>query len=401
MAIPVTLITGFLGAGKTTLVARLLHGDETKINDLIGGDRGGEDASSGENSAKERIALIQNEFLAEVGVENELLGADESSGGGDAARESVVSNKDSAGDWVVELFEFGGGCLCCSASGDLQRILRELLAPAASQSPEISLPDRIIIETTGLAVPGPVARALSAFSDTAAAGQESMASGANGPKLVLDGIVTVVDCAHFLAALRDQHKQPGSGQRADVRNEAYDQLLCADVVILNKQDLVSSADFEAVRAEVARINPAAKLVGAMHGGVDRSVVLGLGGGLQLWRKLSAQEQRADDALTGIPHDEGLFPVLLLRDEPLPSVDAVRDWLSTVCAESLARGGFVRVKGLLFVAGSGLFVLQGVGTQLAITTKDGLSDTTGGASSRIVLFAYGADTRELNRQFASL
>src|ERR1700733_3107653 len=178
-SIPVTVITGFLGAGKTTLLNRILT----------------------ENHGK-RIAVIENEF-GEVGVDHHLV---------------IQSDE--------EIFELNNGCICCRVRGDLIRILAKLRQRRDKF-------DMVLIETTGLADPGPVAQTF--FSDAEV--KEAFA---------LDSIVTVVDAKHVVLHFDDTR-------------EVREQIGFADVILLNKTDLVSEKELEQVEARIKKMNPMAKL----------------------------------------------------------------------------------------------------------------------------------------------
>ena len=198
--IPVTVLTGFLGSGKTTLLNRILT-----------------------ESHGQRIAVIENEF-GDIGVDQEL----------------VINAEE-------EIFEMNNGCICCTVRGDLIRILGNLITRRDKF-------DRIVLETTGLANPGPVAQTF--FVD------EGMRD-----EFALDGIVTMVDAQHF-----DQQLQESEETRT--------QIAFADVIVLNKTDLVGGADLDALERRVRAINALARIVRAdptRRAAVPMSDVLGIGG----------------------------------------------------------------------------------------------------------------------------
>lgn len=201
--IPVTILTGFLGAGKTTLLNRILH------------ERHGE-----------RIAVIENEF-GEVGVDNDLL----LNGGG-----------------AEQIVEMNNGCICCTVRGDLVRILGELQARRAARPDAFS---RVIIETTGLADPAPVAQTFFIDDEVAA-------------HYALDAIVTVVDARHAPAQL-------------DAFHEAQEQVGFADRILLSKTDLVSAEEAQQLRRRLVRINPRAPVTPVHFGAAPIAELLDIGG----------------------------------------------------------------------------------------------------------------------------
>jgi len=180
MQVPVTVLTGYLGAGKTTLLNRILSDEHGK-----------------------KFAVIVNEF-GEIGIDNDL-----------------VVNADE------EVFEMNNGCICCTVRGDLIRIIEGLTKRWGKF-------DAIIVETTGLAYPGPVVQTFFVDEDVRA-------------RTRLDAIVTVVDARHLLGEI--EHAK-----------EISEQIAFADVIIVNKIDLVDAATLSSVRTRISRINPQAKVM---------------------------------------------------------------------------------------------------------------------------------------------
>jgi G3E family GTPase len=194
--IPVTVLTGYLGSGKTTLLNRILSEDHGK-----------------------RYAVIVNEF-GEIGIDNDLI---------------VESDE--------EIYEMNNGCICCTVRGDLIRVVEGLMRRPGRF-------DAIIVETTGLADPVPVAQTFFMDDDVRA-------------KTALDAVVALVDAKHLPLRLKDSR-------------EAEDQIAFADVVLLNKTDLVSPEELAAVEATVRAINPHAVIHRTERAGIDLSRVLDRG-----------------------------------------------------------------------------------------------------------------------------
>ena len=243
--IPVTVLTGFLGSGKTTLLNRILTEQHGK-----------------------KIAVIENEF-GEVGVDNQL----------------VIQAEE-------ELFEMNNGCICCTVRGDLIRILNRL---AKRKDPL----DAVLIETTGLADPGPVAQTF--FTD-----------GDLRDKFRLDGIVTLVDAKHL-------------AQHIDNAPEAKEQIAFADTILLNKIDLVSPAELDAMESRIRGMNAVAKLHRTRNAEIALDRVLGLGG-FNLDRALEVDPQFLEPEYPfewGGAYElpAGTF-TLTVNEGPDPSMDVV-------------------------------------------------------------------------------
>src|SRR5947209_5580272 len=222
--VPCTIVTGFLGAGKTTLVRHVL-----------------------ENAGGRRLAVIVNEF-GDVGIDGEILKS--------CGIESCPE------DAIVEL---ANGCICCTVADDFVPALKGLLDRP-------NPPEHIVIETSGLALPKPLVKAFN---------WPEIAS-----RVTVDGVVTVVDGAAVAAgrfaddpeALARQRAEDQSLDHDNPLEEVFeDQLLCADLVILNKTDLMSDAERKNVNAEIGKTLPrVVKVVQAENGQVPVDVLLGLG-----------------------------------------------------------------------------------------------------------------------------
>jgi G3E family GTPase len=267
--IPVTILTGFLGSGKTTLLNRILH------------------ARHGH-----RIAVIENEF-GEAGIDNDLL----------------------VQDGQEQILEMNNGCICCTVRGDLVRILGELYAKKAAGVLQF---ERVIIETTGLADPAPVAQTF--FVDDTIAGH-----------YLLDAIVTLVDAKHAEAQLDEHH-------------EAQEQVAFADRILMTKTDLVSPDAVACLRGRLARINPRAKIGEARYGQATLEDLLDIRG-----FSLNAILELEPDFLNDLAHthDDDVSAFVFREDRPLNLV-ALNAFLGAIV--EIYGPQLMRYKGVLHVGG---------------------------------------------------
>jgi G3E family GTPase len=272
--IPVTVLTGYLGAGKTTLLNRILSEPHGK-----------------------KYAVIVNEF-GEIGIDNDLIvGADE------------------------EVFEMNNGCVCCTVRGDLIRIIDGLLKRKGKF-------DGILVETTGLADPAPVAQTF--FVDEAV-----------NSKTALDAVVTVADAKWLKERLKDAP-------------EAKNQIAFADVIVLNKSDLVSADELREVELRIRAINPFAKIHRTTRCAVPVETVLSQGA-FDLERILAIEPQFLEDSHHH--HDEDVQSFSFTTEKPLDSKRFFA-WIDNV--SQIQGPNILRAKGILsFKDDPQRYVMQGV------------------------------------------
>jgi cobalamin biosynthesis protein CobW len=299
--IPATVITGFLGAGKTSLIRHLL-----------------------ENAKGRRLALIINEF-GDLGIDGEIL-----NGCGIEGCEE---------DDVIEL---SNGCICCTVADDFVPTITALL-----DRPEP--PDHIVIETSGLALPKPLIKAF-AWPEVKA-------------RTTVDGVVTVIDAAAVAGGrFADDPQAVAAAQAADpsldhdnpLEELFTDQIACADLIIVNKADLLNG-DFATIETALAGHRRAGvKTVNATHGKLDPALVLGLDAGAE--DDINARPSVHDDEED---HDHDDFDSFTMSLGPIDDPDSLEARLTA----AVVAHDIFRIKGFLDIPGKARrLVVQGVGTR---------------------------------------
>jgi G3E family GTPase len=259
--VPIMVLTGYLGAGKTTLLNRILSGDCSR-----------------------RYAVIVNEF-GEIGIDGDL----------------IVSTEE-------ELFEMSNGCICCSVRGDLVRTLHQLLSrPGAF--------DCIVIETTGVANPGPVIQTF--FIDHVLKA-----------RTVLDSVTTVVDAGHI-------------GLRLGDSPAAAEQIAFADQIVLNKTELVTGGELRGIEARLRKLNQVAPIHHARRADVGLDKLLGRRG-FDSQHFVPLQSELLD-----APHDSCIASVSLTSHTPLDGAK-LSGWLNDLVAGS--GRDILRAKGIFDLRG---------------------------------------------------
>ncbi len=273
---PVTVLTGFLGAGKTTLLNYILTAKHGK-----------------------RIAVIENEY-GEIGVDH-----------------NIVVNADE------EIFEMNNGCICCTVRGDLIRILNQL-------SKKKDRFDYVLIETTGLADPAPVAQTFFVDEDIK-------------KNFRLDGIVTVVDALHIKQHWDDR--------------ESQQQIGFADVLLLNKTDLVPESELPVLKEKIQALNGLAQIYETKNSNIDLDKILNIGG-FDLDRTMSAHP----DFLEGKHHHHQKVGSVGLTMEGFVNIEKFQAWISQILQTQGAD--IFRSKGIIALPNEKRkYVFQGVHMQL--------------------------------------
>jgi cobalamin biosynthesis protein CobW len=304
--IPATVITGFLGAGKTTLIRNLLA-----------------------NADGRRLALIINEF-GDVGVDGEIL----KSCGDSACPE----------DDVIEL---ANGCICCTVADDFIPTMKKLIDRPVP-------PQHIIIETSGLALPQPLVRAFN-WPEIK-------------PHVTVDGVVTVVDAKALSEGRFADNEQALAAQRAGdptldhenpIEELFEDQLNCADMVILNKIDLLAETESSIV-SEILKpkLRPGTRLVPARHGVVDITALIGSKASAEddMANRLSHHEMEGEEQ-----HDHDDFATFVVSLAELPDKESFLSRIDT----AIRTHDILRLKGFVAVSGQpSRLLIQAVGPRLS-------------------------------------
>jgi cobalamin biosynthesis protein CobW len=330
--IPATIITGFLGAGKTTLIRHLLQ-----------------------NAGGRRIALIVNEF-GDVGVDRSLI----SDCGEDACEAS-------------DIVELANGCICCTVADDFIPTMEKLIARDPA-------PDHIVIETSGLALPQPLVRAF------------------NWPevrsRVTVDGVVTVIDAravadGRFAADEAAVNAQRVADEKLDHESPLHelfeDQLACADLIILNKTDLVEDGEFARVSGIVTQEKrPAAQLIRSVRGKIAADVLIGIDAHAEddMATRLSHHELEGEEQ-----HDHDDFESFVVA---MPPIDDPRG-LSRKLIDVASEMPILRAKGFLSVADKPMrLAVQGVGPRVDSYFDRPLREEEKGGGHLVIIGLKGLD-----------
>jgi len=311
--VPVTVVTGFLGSGKTTL-----------INHILKGQNG------------QKVAVIVNEF-GEIGIDGQLMISDDEE----------------------QLVEFNNGCLCCTVRGDLVRTLEDLMQRADL--------DAVLVETTGLADPAPVASTFIVADEIKT-------------KFNLDAFVTVVDAPNLQRNLTDSH-------------EAQEQVAFADIILINKTDLVSAADLITIEQQIRMLNPIAKIHHTEFSIIDLPLILGTGA-FDLEAKLEVDPLFLDDLEH--EHDAAIASFALTSEKPI-DMNKFMLWMNALAQEK--GEDLYRTKGLFYAQGFPERVLFQSVRMLTSMRRDRLWKPDEDKLTQLVVIGRNLDRGEFEEGFA--
>lgn len=353
MKIPATVITGFLGAGKTTLIRHML-----------------------ENAGGKRIALIINEF-GDLGVDREMV-----KGCGITGCDLEEENGE---DNVIEL---ANGCICCTVAGEFLPTIEALLE---RENP----PEHIVIETSGLALPKPLVKAF------------------NWPeirsKVTVDGVVAVIDThAVDMGRFADDEASVQKMREADdnldhdnpLEEVFEDQLVCADLVLLNKTDLVEASRLAEIKTDLkARVRDHVKFLETDHGQIDPAILLGLDAAAEddlAGRKSSHDDDDHDDDHHHHDHNHDEFESFCVNLGPITDPEA----LEAKLLAAVDSHDILRVKGFLDIPGKPMrHVVQGVGPRFQRYFDRPWADDEPRTSQLVIIGKHGLDRAAIEKSLA--
>ena len=338
--IPATVVTGFLGAGKTSLIQHLLR-----------------------TANGRRLALIINEF-GDIGVDGEILKGCRIQG---CEEENVI--------------ELANGCICCTVADDFLPTMEALLNRSRP-------PDHIVIETSGLALPKPLVKAFT-WPEVRT-------------RVTVDGVIAVVDGPAAAAGRFAEDPEALAARRAadpsldhdsPLAELFEDQLACADVVILNKADQMDPMTrAAAAQAVTDKLRPSVKVVPAIYGAIDARILLGVGAAAE--DDLAARRSHHD---AEEEHDHDDFESFHVE---LPELGSAQKLLEAIAA-AVSTYDILRIKGFLAVAGKEMrLVLQGVGGRLQHYYDRAWAPDEERASRLVVIGLKGLDRRAITDALAA-
>ncbi|WP_025899674.1 cobalamin biosynthesis protein CobW [Sneathiella glossodoripedis] len=335
--IPATVITGFLGAGKTSLIRNLI-----------------------ENSGGKKLALIINEF-GDLGVDGEVL--------------KGCGNENCSEEDIVEL---ANGCICCTVADDFLPTIQALLDREER-------PDHIIVETSGLALPKPLVRAF---------GWPEVRT-----QVTVDGVITVIDGPAYrdglfasdpLAVQAQREADENLDHESPLEELFEDQLNCADMVLLNKSDMLETQDFEKAATEIQnRVRPSVKIIKSSHGKLDAKVLLGIGAMAE--DDLDARKSHHDDS---DDHEHDDFDSFVVNLTNPADVDSLISKLET----AIANHNILRAKGFIAVQGKDMrLVIQAVGNRIQHYFDRDWKEGEDRTSRLVIIGEHGLDQTAITAQ----